>query len=90
MGILGRILLAISFLIGAVLLAMGIICLVATDSITDELNQEYDDDIGYGFIRGVGAGEAALGLILLAVSSIFLFRRHRPAKSYKNKRTLDN
>ena len=87
MGVLGRILLATSFLLGAVLLAMGIICLVAADSIADDLNQEYDDDIGYGVIRVVGAGEAALGLILLAVSSISLFRRHRPAKSHKNKRT---
>ena len=87
MGILGRILLATSFLIGAVLLAMGIICLVAADSIAHDLSQEYDDDIGHGFIRGFGAGEAALGLILLAVSSISLFRRHRPAKSHKNKRT---
>jgi hypothetical protein len=87
MGVLGRILLATSFLIGAVLLAMGIICLVAADSIADDLNQEYNNDIGYGVIRVVGAGEAALGLILLAVSSISLFRRHRLAKSHKNKRT---
>ena len=81
MSVRGRILIAIPFLIGAVLLALGIGCLVAADSITDELNEEYNDDVGYGVIRGIGAGEAALGLILLVVSSIFLLRRHRPAKS---------
>lgn len=78
MWVVGRILLAILLLLGAILLVAGIACLVAADSITDELNEEYDEDVGSGVIRGAGAGATALGLIMVIVSSLFLFRRHRP------------
>lgn len=99
MWVVGRILLAILLLLGAILLVAGIACLVAADGIAEEYNEAHecswyewgceDNDIDSGLVRGIGAGGTALGTVLLVVSSVFLFRRHRATKSNRNERPLD-
>lgn len=99
MWVVGRILLALLLIIALALVTAGIFLLVAADSIADEYNEAHEckwyewgceeNDVNSGLIRGVGAGGTAIGTVLLVVSSVFLFRRHRPIKSDRNDRPLD-
>ena len=74
--------LIILMVIGVLLIAAGIASLVGADSWADQVE---DIDIDSGVFIGGGAGGAALGVMLLAISSIFLFRRHRPKVDIQEK-----
>lgn len=75
MWIIGRIMLVILMVIGVLLFAAGVASLVGADSWVGQIE---DEDLDTGIFIGAGAGGVALGVIILAVSSIFLFRRHKP------------
>ena len=82
MSAVGRTMLVIVMVIGVFSMAAGIACLVGADSWAGQVD---DADVDSGVFIGAGAGILTLGVILTAISSLFLFRRRRPNVDTKEK-----
>ena len=70
MWIVGRIMLVIVMVIGALSFAGGIACIVGANDFADTLGDYIDGNVSPGIFTGAGAGALALGMIILVISAI--------------------